>query len=181
MFSLILLNNTTWPNSKVQWKKTLKFCEKKRKKYILTWGRTGHFKVVFGVVLKKAWELLVYRNRGEITGEDTIILPIHSCLHRKNFFIGKDDRWMVMELTRSRIAFAFLRLFSLAAKVKVLVNQVSNSLFAYFGFSSHFSHASSRIALDLAFHLLYQFRCAGISGTSTFREVKCPTCYLESL
>ena len=33
-------------------KEALKF----REKYILTWGRTGHLKVVFGVVLRKAWE-----------------------------------------------------------------------------------------------------------------------------
>ena len=36
-------------------KEALKFHEK----YILTWGRTGHFKVVFGVILRKTWELLL--------------------------------------------------------------------------------------------------------------------------
>ena len=56
-------------------KEALKFCEKK----ILTWGRTGHSKVVFGVVLKKAWEPL------------KSIVKILSCLKvvfEYNIFLG---------------------------------------------------------------------------------------------
>ena len=57
-------------------------------------------KTMTDCVMKLTFEdhFMVYRNSGEITREDAIIPSIHSCLHRKNFFIEKDDRWMVMEL-----------------------------------------------------------------------------------